>query len=68
MEFNREDIRKLIFFLWKEGCYPPEAEKRINTVLGEGTISAIVGCRINSRMKMSNTRTHLWPASQHVSK
>lgn len=40
MEFNRGDLKKLTYFLWKDGMNAPAIEKKINSVLGTGTVSA----------------------------
>ena len=40
MEFDRQDLKKFVFFLWKEGkSSAPDITKRINLVLGNETIS-----------------------------
>jgi len=40
MEFTGTDKRKLIYFLWCEGCGATEISKRINNVLGENSITS----------------------------
>jgi transposase len=39
MNFNREDVRKLIYYCWKRGLATSQIEKEINSTLGIGTIS-----------------------------
>jgi transposase len=39
MDFNREDVRKLIYYCWKRGLSTRDIEKEINNTLGEGTVS-----------------------------
>ena len=39
MEFKRSDLKKLTYFLWKNGMNAPAIEK-INFVLGTGTVLA----------------------------
>ena len=39
MEFKRSDLKKLTYFLWKDGMNVPAIEK-INSMLGTGTVSA----------------------------
>lgn len=40
MEFKRSDLKKLTYFLWKDGMNAPAIERKINSVLGTGTVSA----------------------------
>ena len=40
MEFKRSDLKKLAYFLWKDGMNAPAIEKKINSVLATGTVSA----------------------------
>ena len=40
MDFDNHDLRQLIYFLWKEGRTPPDIMKKINSALGDETISA----------------------------
>ena len=40
VEFKRSDLKKLTYFLWKDGMNAPAIEKKINSVLGTGTVSA----------------------------
>lgn len=39
MNFDREDIRKLIYFFWESGLSPPDICKNINSTHGQGTVS-----------------------------
>ena len=38
-DFDKNDLRKLIFFLWKEGKSTSALHNKINNVLGSGTVS-----------------------------
>ena len=37
MEFERTDVRKLIYFFWKRGLSPNDISKEINSTLGSQT-------------------------------
>ena len=41
MEFQRSDLKKLMYFLWKDEMSVPAIEKKINSVLGTNIVSAI---------------------------
>jgi histone-lysine N-methyltransferase SETMAR len=54
MNFEKEDIRKIIYFLWKENCTPPEMRTRINNVFGNETITSRTCQRWVSNFKNGN--------------
>ena len=40
MNLTRNELRKLIYFCWKEDMNPPAIVNKINQLIGEDTISA----------------------------
>ena len=54
MNFDKTDLRKLIYFLWKDDLNPPAIQKKINSVLGEDTISLSTCQRWVSRFNHGN--------------
>ena len=40
MDFDRQDLKKLVYFLWKDNLNSLAIANKINTVLGESTITA----------------------------
>ena len=41
MNLTRNELRKLIYFCWKEDMNPPAKANKINRLIGEDTISAM---------------------------
>jgi len=57
MDFNRSDIRKLIYYCWKRDLTPSQMTDEINTALGVGTVSKRTCERWISNFRENNFNT-----------